>query len=882
MSDITAPLFIELTDRYRIEREIGSGGMATVYLARDLKHDRDVAVKVLRPELAAMLGMNRFLNEIRISARLDHPHILTLIDSGSTSGFLYYVMPFVRGESLRDKLKREGQLGLDEALEVARQITSALDYAHRQGVVHRDIKPENILLHEGEAVLADFGIAMAVKEAGGNRLTESGMSLGTPQYMSPEQATGDRAPDARSDIYSMGAVAYEMLAGEPPHTGASLQAVIAKLLTERPTRLRVLRDTVPEHVEAAIAKALEKVPADRYATAGEFARALTTPGTTRRRSAPSRRWIPIVIGGGIAVVAASTAASILARRPAAATLPDRVQLTVTGNATATSLSPDGTRIAFAERQCDSAGACTYQLVIQDRDGGDRRELTKNIGYIYKTQWTRDGRFLAFAGSYPPSREGTFAVSTLSGETRFLCRCAFDLGAGDTAFVHVGSWLGADRAWMRRLTVHDGQTIDSIPIRDSRADYYVVGLTIPDRLIVAVGKPSDTVPPELRLTDFGGRVISRVTPPFGSFGRNYRARWVPSRERLLVSSQREPGGTEFDLLTMKVTKSAIEPKVDTLFTGWQLGDGFFDVSPNAEQLVYHAAPEETSLSTIEVDHRQRRLAPAHITSSTTLVRGEISPGGDRLLLARAVPESDAHASQFLMMPRTGGAGFPIPGSVGNLLDFEWSSDGARIMYLHAIGGNKIRLMEKDTTEREPREIRRLERSVGTRFHALPDGSICILSVSRRAISIIRPPSDKGDTTLYVPLPEWMSIIGSISHLPDTKSLVVEGMNGSSDSVVVATVDIETGKFTRIAVFAGVYPQEVAGLDDGSTVAIFREREGAWAMYRIPPGRLPEKLGTLPHSRAEFSVSNDGRHVAMFSYSDKSDVYMLRNFGSVMRR
>src|SRR5678816_2975757 len=185
MSEVLTALFSALADRYRIVREIGSGGMATVYLAHDLKHERDVAVKVLRPELAAVLGAERFLNEIKISARLDHPHILTLIDSGASDGFLYYVMPFVRGESLRNKLEREKQLGLDEALDITKQITSALDYAHRQGIVHRDIKPENILIREGEAVLADFGIAMAVKEAGGNRLTESGVSLGTPQYMSP-------------------------------------------------------------------------------------------------------------------------------------------------------------------------------------------------------------------------------------------------------------------------------------------------------------------------------------------------------------------------------------------------------------------------------------------------------------------------------------------------------------------------------------------------------------------------------------------------------------------------------------------------------------------------------------------------------------------------
>jgi len=221
VTDTPTRLATALADRYQIERELGAGGMATVYLAKDLKHEREVALKVLRPELGAVLGADRFLAEIKISARLDHPHILTLIDSGASDGFLWYVLPYVRGESLRHRLTREKQLGIEEALQITRQVASALDYAHRQGVIHRDIKPENILLQEGEAILADFGIALAVKEAGGNRLTETGLSLGTPQYMSPEQATGDRTLDARSDVYSLAAVLYEMLTGEPPVTGAT-------------------------------------------------------------------------------------------------------------------------------------------------------------------------------------------------------------------------------------------------------------------------------------------------------------------------------------------------------------------------------------------------------------------------------------------------------------------------------------------------------------------------------------------------------------------------------------------------------------------------------------------------------------------------------------
>ncbi|HVH09051.1 MAG TPA: protein kinase [Gemmatimonadales bacterium] len=299
----TAPLTAALAGRYAIARELGRGGMATVYLARDVKHDREVALKVLRPELAAVLGAERFLQEIRISAKLDHPHILTLIDSGETDGFVWYVLPYVRGESLRGKLTGERQLTVEDAVRIATQVASALDFAHRHGVVHRDIKPENILLHEGEAMVTDFGIALAVREAGGARLTESGLSLGTPQYMSPEQASGHRELDARSDVYSLAVVVYEMLVGEPPHTGATAQAVIAKLLTERPTRIRTVRDTVPEGIDAAVAKALAKVPADRFRGAGEFAAALAAPAGRRAPASQRRAAATAVTAGAVAIAA---------------------------------------------------------------------------------------------------------------------------------------------------------------------------------------------------------------------------------------------------------------------------------------------------------------------------------------------------------------------------------------------------------------------------------------------------------------------------------------------------------------------------------------------------------------------------------------------------
>ncbi|MDP3773784.1 MAG: protein kinase, partial [Gemmatimonadales bacterium] len=361
----TARLSTALADRYRIERELGAGGMATVYLAKDLKHDREVALKVLRPELAAILGGDRFLNEIKITARLDHPHILTLIDSGAAEGFLYYVLPYVRGESLRDKLDRDKQLGIDEALAIAKQVAGALDYAHRQGVIHRDIKPENILLQEGEAMLADFGIALAVKEAGGNRLTETGLSLGTPQYMSPEQATGDRTLDARSDVYSLAAVLYEMLAGEPPVTGPTAQAMIAKLMTERPVRLRVVRDTVPEGIDSAVAKALAKTPADRFASAAELADALAHAAEAPAAPRQMQRWLAGAVVAAVLLVLGAAGWLMMRRGPArpGAFTAQLVQLTTDGNARLPALSPDGTRLAYVSRDCDSLERCTERLIV---------------------------------------------------------------------------------------------------------------------------------------------------------------------------------------------------------------------------------------------------------------------------------------------------------------------------------------------------------------------------------------------------------------------------------------------------------------------------------------------------------------------------------------
>jgi serine/threonine protein kinase/Flp pilus assembly protein TadD len=274
-----------LTNAYTIDRELGRGGMATVYLAQDCKHDRVVALKVLHPDLAASLGPDRFLREIKLAARLNHPHILPLHDSGAADGFLYYVMPYVEGESLRERLDREHLLPVDEAVHHARSIASALDYAHRQGIVHRDMKPENVMLYEGEAMVMDFGIAKAVSAAGSETLTQTGMMVGTPAYVSPEQAAGDVNLDGRSDQYSLACVLYEMLSGERPFTGPTPQAIMSKRFTETAKPLRTVRNSVPESVERAVTKAMSTDAGERFPTASMFAQALasglTTPTDTK-------------------------------------------------------------------------------------------------------------------------------------------------------------------------------------------------------------------------------------------------------------------------------------------------------------------------------------------------------------------------------------------------------------------------------------------------------------------------------------------------------------------------------------------------------------------------------------------------------------------------
>jgi serine/threonine-protein kinase len=437
LTDVLDRLRAALADRYRFERELGQGGMATVYLAHDLRHDRQVAIKVLRPELAAVIGADRFLSEIKTTANLQHPHILPLFDSGVADSFLFYVMPYVEGVSLRDRITREHQLPVNDAVRLATEVASALDYAHRRGIIHRDIKPENILLHDGRALVADFGIALAVSSAG-SRMTETGMSLGTPNYMSPEQAMGEREITARSDVYALGAITYEMLAGEPPFTGPTAQAIIARVMTEEPRALTGQRKSIPPHVEAAVFTALEKLPADRYASAAEFAAALVNVSTTTARTAalpaatPRRRdWVATAAVAALTLLAGVLLGRQTAPAPEAggrvirATLDlgDSGAVRPVGNARL-AIAPDGRRVAFIGNDGDDAA-----IWVRELDQPAARRLPDTRG--------------AFAPFFSPDGESIGFITSAGGRTAIK---VIPVGGGVARTVVQDSVSGFGAGW----------------------------------------------------------------------------------------------------------------------------------------------------------------------------------------------------------------------------------------------------------------------------------------------------------------------------------------------------------------------------------------------------------------------------------------------------
>ena len=695
--DVVSELRSALAERYRIEREIGVGGMATVLLAHDLRHDRDVAIKVLHPDLGAALGSNRFLSEIRTTAKLQHPHILPLMDSGEADGLLYYVMPYVTGETLRKRVEREHQLPVETAVRIANEVADALGYAHSLGIIHRDIKPENILLQGGHALVADFGIALAVQSAGGQRMTQTGLSLGTPQYMSPEQAMGERAIDARSDIYALGAVTYEMLTGEPPFTGPTVQAVVARLISEEPRPISTQRKAVPEHVENAVFRALEKLPADRFATAAEFSAALyevetraTGTRANRRRTGQSKaggfRPSRALVVWGLALLAVGSAGGWSAARMSERGLRGADSMTVTSilapeggsfaEQRSLALSPDGRRLAFVFASAD--GSRMLWLRRLDRLDADPVPRTRGAMAPF---WSPDGRSLGYFA------DGYLTVLEENGEIRRVCPVSNPTGGswssnGLIAFGHDGGISTVSQAGDPncRVIVPRG----SAPL--------LKGQFLPDgkRILYSRGRELD-----MAVADLEGKLISTLPLRSSEFA-------LISPGYVVFSSRTDTRAVDAQRLDLRTL--SLEGPVVRLATSVRSSGGIhtFAVAPSGAFAFLPGSADRPYLEydaggvlrdTIRVDGtwtlsvRPRRAGPAFV-----------AVGGTSVGIWLYDIDSD-RATRLLMRDSVGagGAGF---GAIWPV----FSSDGSRILY-SLTSATECRIMERNLATEIERMVQR---------------------------------------------------------------------------------------------------------------------------------------------------------------------------------
>jgi len=649
-----------LAHRYAVERELGAGGMATVYLVQDLKHDRRVALKVLRPELAAVIGAQRFLQEIKTTANLQHPHILGLIDSGETEHQLWYVMPFVQGESLRDRINREKQLPVADAVRLAGEVASALDYAHRQGVIHRDIKPENILLHDGRALVADFGIALAASKAGTARMTETGMSLGTPQYMSPEQAMGEREITARSDVYALGCVLYEMLSGAPPFTGPTAQAIVAKVLTGEPAPLRDDRKSIPAHVEAAVLQALERLPADRFATAAEFGVALANPGFTGTHPgaappgrSPAMAWLPWTL---LLAVIGVAAFDRLRPKPAPAPPPlQRFDLLLPEDAewvdesgSGLALSPDGTTLVYTGRDSSSQRRLYFRSMSRLDPVAIPGSESGGLPIF-----SADGRWVAFVGN-----SGFLKVPVAGGPPEPMCRPG--------GYVN-GTWLesnalvfasGADPALRQCSATGEASTL----VAGDSAETFNFPHGLPgDRGVLFTIRRGST--DRLVVLDLRTNVVK----PLGISGTD--ARYVETGDLVYANPDGMLRAVRFDLEALEPVgePTIVEEGIRVLPTG----KAMIALSRTG---VLVAAGSGASERTLQLVDRQGRAKPLH-TRRGDFLDPRLSPDGRRIAVALG--------PDIWILERAVGALTRLSFD-SSAIRPVWTHDGSQVGYVRQIG------------------------------------------------------------------------------------------------------------------------------------------------------------------------------------------------------
>ena len=680
-----------LAGRYRIERELGEGGMATVYLCEDVKHDRKVALKLLKPELAAVLGAERFLQEIKTTAALQHPHILPLFDSGAADGFLFYVMPYIKGETLRDKLNRETQLGVEEAVRIAREVADALDYAHRNGVVHRDIKPENILMNDGRPMVADFGIALAVSAAAGGRMTETGLSLGTPHYMSPEQATAEKEITARSDVYSVGSVLYEMLTGHPPFTGAVAQQIIMKIITEPAESVTKHRKSVPLHVSDALAKSLEKLPADRFESAKAFAEALGNP--LYRSGAVQASGMHI--GGGaassgrfksVALIASALAAVLLGTtlwgwlKPAAIPVVSRNSIILWENPQIPSMrvgrglaiSPDGGTVVFMDGDANST-----QLYVKERDRLEVTALAGTAGVAGAPTFSPDGAWIAFV-----TRGGTVQKVPRLGGSAIAIADSADTGSPALAWLEDGTILFVDGHIDIKAVGQDGgiarhvltNTLGDSANRNMRYLASVPGVKA--ALVVACAPGCDT--PELRVLD-----LRSDQPKVTMLATQVLNAW--SLPGGIVAFVRRDGGVfaaPFDNSTLTFTQPPT-PMMSGVRTSVTSADMVVSANGTA---IYVAGTSSSGSTLVEPVWVTRAGTVTPMESAWTMNIAQalygnpvaLSPDGQRLALTVARTNSNENDIWIKQLDRTSGTLTKLTFE-GNNLNPVWTPNGQRVLY-----------------------------------------------------------------------------------------------------------------------------------------------------------------------------------------------------------